>query len=431
MSPLDIGLIGIGVLLILIFSGMWLGLAMALVAFVGYICISGWKSALGVMALEPYSVVATYEYSVLPMFIFMGTLASSTRISEDLYFVAYKFMGHLKGGLAMATVGACSAFAAICGSSYASAVTMGKVCMKPMSKYGYNTSLASSTIAAGGTLGVLIPPSIPLVLYGILTEQSIGKLFIAGIFPGILLATLMIITIGIICYRRPKMGPPGPKTSLKDKFVSLRYSWATLLLFILVIGGIYMGVFTPSEAGGVGASGVIIIGIFTRRLSFSSFISSLREAIQTTAMIMLLFVGAIIFSRFLAVSRLPFVLADAANALTLPPLAVLAIIVVIYIILGMFLDIVSTVLITIPIIFPTIIALGYDPIWLGVLVVLVIEMGVITPPVGMVVFALSGATGIPSETIFRGVFPFIIAMVVCIIIITAFPQIALFLPNTM
>jgi tripartite ATP-independent transporter DctM subunit len=300
-----------------------------------------------------------------------------------------------------------------------------------MRKYKYDDKLATGSLVCAGTMAFLIPPSVAFIIYGILTENSIARLFMAGFLPGILLTCLFIATIAIITVRRPAAGPAGPKTSWKEKIVSLKGTWAMVLLFLLVIGGIYGGIFTPTEAGAVGAFGAIVISFAMRRLNFRKFLDALLEAGQTTAFIMLLIIGAYILMKFLAVSRLTLALGSFITGLSVPPLGIFAAIVVLYLILGMFLDIVSAVILTIPITYPVMITLGFDPIWFGVMVVILIEIGLVSPPVGMDAFVLSGVTGIPLGTIFRGAVPFLIAMLICIIILTIFPQIALFLPSTM
>ena len=431
MSANIVGLIGLAVLLVLLFVRMWIAFALALVGFLGFAYIGGMKAALGVLATIPYSTVASYNMTVMPLFLLMGTIASVGGISGDLYHTAYKWMGHLRGGLAMATIAACAGFAAICGSSMATSGTMGKVAMPEMQKYHYDPKLASGCVASGATLGILIPPSLGFILYAILTEESVGLLFMAGILPGILLAILFIITIAIITQRNPELGPRGPKTGFREKIASLRHTWAMLCLFLLVMGGIYLGVFTPNEAGAIGAFGAILITAITRRLSFRTFVQALVDTGQITAMILLLVVGAMIFMNFMAVSKLPFALADILSEISLPRHVIFAAIIFVYLILGCFLDINAALILTLPIIYPSVIALGFDPIWFGVTMVITMEMGLITPPFGMNVFILGGVSGVPLATIFSGVIPFVFSMIVCLILITIFPQIALLIPSMM
>ena len=431
MSHEIIGIIGIALLVFLLIARMWIGLAMAIVGFFGIVCLTGIDGAFGVLGTVPYKYVAFYPMSAIPLFVFMAMVISNTGIGASLFKTAHKWLGQLKGGLAMASVMASGGLAAIMGDSVAEVVTMSQIAVPEMRKYNYDSQLATGSVAAGGTLGILIPPSLGFILYGILTEQSIGALFMAGIVPGIVLTFLFMVTIRAITGIRPDAGPPGPKTGLKEKILSLKGTWHMLVLFLLIIGGIYGGIFTPTEAGGVGAFGAIIISVVSRRLTLKILLDSLLEATKITAMIMLLVLGAFILMKFLAISKLPFMLADTISSLTLPRYVIFAGIIVLYIFLGMFLDIFSAIVLTIPVIFPLITKMGFDPIWFGVIMVVVMEMGLITPPVGLNVFALSGVTGVPIHIIFRGVLPFVLAMIVCIILLALFPQMALFLPGLM
>lgn len=332
----------------------------------------------------------------------------------------------------MATVGACGAFAACTGSSIAGSVIMGRVASPEMKRHKYDPALATGSIAAGGTVGILIPPSIAFVMYGIMTDQSIGKLFIAGIIPGVLEILSYMIVIYILCKRNPLKGPPGPRTSFKERVVSLRGVWGMLILFMLVLGGIYQGFFTPTEAGAVGAFGALVIALARKRLNGQNFLDSLLEAGLTTAMIFAIFVGAFIFGYFLTVTKLPIELAGLVTGFPLNRYVILGFILVFYLFLGCILEPASMIVITIPIIFPIVVNLGFDPIWFGVIMVRVCEMGMITPPVGMNVFALSGVVkDVPLYTIFRGIFPFLLADICHVALLIAFPQIALFLPSMM
>lgn len=431
MSPELTGIIGLIALLLLLAARMWIGLTMAAVGFLGLAYLRGLDSALGVLGTVPYKYIAFYPISAIPLFVFMAMVISNTGIASSLFNTAHKWLGQFRGGLAMAGILASGGLAAIMGDSVAEVVTMSQVAVPEMRKYNYDDQLATGSIAAGGTLGILIPPSLGFILYGILTEQSIGLLFIAGILPGILLTALFIATVWFVTALRPGAGPPGPKTTLKEKVVSLKGTWHMLLLFLLIIGGIYGGIFTPTEAGGVGAFGAIVISAVSGRLTLKILIESLRETTKITAMIMLLIAGAFILMKFLAISKLPFMLAQSISGLALPPVAVFVGIIILYVILGMFLDIFSAIVLTIPVIFPLVLEMGFNPIWFGVIMVLVMEMGLITPPVGLNVFALAGVTRIPLHVIFRGILPFFVAMVVCVILLALIPQIALFLPGLM
>ncbi|MFC1533036.1 TRAP transporter large permease [Thermodesulfobacteriota bacterium] len=431
MSTELVGLIGIFVLIILMFARVPIGFAMAFVGLTGLTYLKGFENALAVLAIVPYGQIANYAITVVPLFVLMGSIASNAGISGDLYETAHKWFGQLPGGLAIATIGACAAFAAICGSSMATATTMGRVALPEMKKHQYDPALASGVVASGATLGILIPPSLGFIIYGILTEQSIGELFMAGILPGILLSVLFMITILIITKFNPNAALPGERTTFREKIISLKKTWAMLLLFLLVMGGIYMGVFTPTEAGGIGAFGSIIITGCMRRLSGKIFIESLTETAQTTAMITVIIIGAFVFMHFLTISKAVFAMAGFVGDLPFPSYGIFMIVILIYLIIGMFLDVMAGMVLTIPIIFPVITQLGFDPIWFGVMCVILMELGLITPPVGLNVFVLSGTADVPIGTIFRGVTPFVVAMLFCISILTIFPEIALFLPSLM
>lgn len=404
---------------------------MAIIGFAGFAYIIGLDPAFKVIATVPYGTVSSYIITVIPLFVLMGVIAGNTGISEDLYTTAHTWLGQFRGGLAMGTMAACAGFAAICGHSGVGTITFGKIVVPVMIKYNYDKSLATACVAAGGSLGILIPPSLGFILYAILTEESVGKLFIAGILPGILLTGLFIFIIGILAWFNPKLGPAGPKTSFKQKIVSIKYTWSMMLLFLLVMGGIYGGIFTPTEAGAIGAFGAIVISAATRKLNYRNFVDSLSETARTSGMVLAIIVGAFIFTKFLTVSKLPFLLSEFVVGLPFDRFVIFAFIIVLYIILGMFMDIMPCIILTIPILFPVVKALGFDPIWYGVIMVLIIEMGLITPPVGMNVFILSGVSDIPVSTIYRGVWPFVAAELICIILITIFPQVALFLPGRM
>ena len=432
MSAELVGLTGVVIVVVLLlFFRMWIGLAMALVGSLGILYLQGFKQAFGVVGTVPYETVAYYPMAALPLFVLMGVIVGNTSMGEDLYDAAYKWVGTLRGGLASATVLACAVFAAITGSSATGTVLMGKVALPQMRRYKYDDALASGCIASAGTMGILIPPSMGLILYGLLTEQSVGKLFIAGFLPGLLLTILLILAITITIAFRPEAGPAGPKTTFKEKVASLKRTWHVVLLFLLVLGGIYGGIFTPTEAGAIGAFGAFVIAAVTGQLTRKIFVDILKEAGATSAMIFLIVIGAFIFMKFLGISKLPFALVEIIEQLQVSKYVVFAGIILLYIILGMFLEVYSAVTFTIPIIYPVIVALGFDPIWFGVIFVLVIEMGLITPPVGMNAFILGGMTGIPLHTIFRGIVPFFLAMLVCIFLLTIFPEIALFLPGLM
>ncbi len=432
MTPLTVGIIGICVLLVLLFSRMPIGFVMGLVGFVGFAYLSGLAGGLGVLRTVVYSTFADYNLSVIPLFILMGSFCFFAGLSKDLYDTVHSWLGQLRGGLAMATVGACAGFAAISGSSLATAATMGTVALPEMKRYKYDDRLATGAVAAGGTIGILIPPSVILILYGIITEQSIGKLFLAGFIPGMLEAVFYMVTIYALCKSSPLMGPPGPKTSFTGKITSLKNTWIVLALFVLVIGGIYLGVFSPTEAAGVGAFGAFIFGLARRRLGWQAFKSSLVDTGKTTAMVFVIILGAMVLGYFLAVSRIPFVLADSVAALEVNRYVILVLILLVYLFLGCVMDSMAIMLLVTPIFFPLAISLGFNPIWFGILVTRVTEIGLITPPVGLNVYIIRGvAKDVPMQTIFWGIIPFLIADICHVALLIALPQLSLFLPGFM
>lgn len=432
MSPFEVGCLGIVCLIIFLLSGIHIGAAMAAVGFCGISYLNGWNSGLMVVKTVPFTTFTNYSMSVVPLFLLMGAVCYHTGISKDLYRAVHAWIGHLRGGLAMATVGACAFFAAISGSSLATTATMATVALPEMKRYKYDNRLATGCIAAGGSIGILIPPSIPLIIYGVLANQSIGKLFVAAIIPGILEALFYIGTIYIICRRHPEMGPKGPVSSYREKFSSFGSAWVVILLFVLVIGGIYLGIFSPTEAAGIGACGAVVLGILRKKLSWKGFSASIGSTLANTSMIFVIFLGAMILGYFLAVTRLPFELAEIVSALPVHRFVILMAILLIYILLGSIMDSLAMILLTIPIFFPLIVTLGFDPIWFGIIVVRVTEIGLITPPVGLNVFIMKGVTkDIPMGTIFRGIFPFLIADILHVALLISVPQITLFLPAYM
>ncbi|NIA19357.1 MAG: TRAP transporter large permease subunit [Xanthomonadaceae bacterium] len=432
MSPCTIGLIGIAALILLLFARIPVGFAMAIVGFTGFVKLVNLDAALSLLARDVFSTFSSYGLTVIPLFIFMGQVSFHAGISRRLYDTAYAFIGHRPGGLAMATVGACTAFGAICGSSPATAATMGTVALPEMKRYNYSMELAAGAVASGGSLGMLIPPSVVFIVYGIMTEQSIGKLFMAGILPGLLIAGLFCLAITLSCHRNPELGPPGPLTSWPDRIQSLKGTGETLLIFGLVMGGLFVGFFTPTEAGAIGALCSIGIALMGRNLTFAKLKISLFETTRTACMVMIIVTGAVIFGHFLAVTRIPYDLAGWVAGLPLPRFFIMLVIIAVYLIGGCFIDALALILLTVPIFYPVILALNYDPIWFGVIIVLVTQMGVISPPVGINVYVVKGvAPEIPLATIFRGVIPFLIALIVGTIILIAIPQISIFLPGLM
>ncbi|MCK4862654.1 MAG: TRAP transporter large permease subunit [Dehalococcoidales bacterium] len=430
MSPEVAGIVGIVVLILVFLLRVPVAFAMALVGLVGFAYLSGAETALSLLARDIFDKFTSYPLSAIPMFILMGSFAFAAGISRRLFDTAYYWVGQYRGGLTMATVLGCAGFAAVCGSSTATAATMGKVALPEMKRYNYDDKLATGTVAAAGTLGVLIPPSTILLVYGYLTQESIGKLFIAGLLPGILLSAFFVATVFFICLRNPASGPPGAPTSWRRKAVSLTGVIEAMILFGLVIGGLFAGWFSPTKAGAIGAAGALVIGLVRREISWRAFWEASKDAVRTSCMVLFIITGAVIFGHFMAISKIPFVLADWIAGLPLPPMGVIGVIALIFFIGGFFMDAMALIVLLVPIIFPVLIALDVDLIWFGVIIVLVGEMGVITPPVGVNVFVIKGiAPDIPIETIFKGIFPFLAALIICTIILIAFPQIATFLPS--
>ncbi len=432
MSPTLTGLIGIAALFILIFLRIPVGFVMAGVGFLGFGYIVSFDASMNMIAKDLFSVFGSYSLTVIPLFVLMGQLAYHSGISKRLFNAAYKFIGHWPGGLAIATVGACAAFAAICGSTNATAATMGAATLPEMKRYNYKPELATGVVAAGGSLGILIPPSVIFIVYGILTEQSIGRLFMAGLLPGLILVLLFILAIVIWTRMRPELGPKGPKVPLREKLASLSGLIETLLLFVLIMGGLFWGFFTPTEAGAIGAFGTLLLGLAGRNLTMKGFIASLAETTRISCMILVIVAGATIFGHFLAVSRIPFDIARGVSEIQLPRYAVMLIIIMVYLIGGCIIDSLALIMLTIPIFYPVVLLLGYDPIWFGVIIVLVTQIGVITPPVGINVYVVSGvARDVPLDVIFKGVLPFLAALIAGTLLLIAFPQIPLLLPGLM
>ena len=428
-----IGIIGIVILLAVMFIlGMPVSFAMAVVGFFGFSYVVSFNAALNMIASDLWSTFSKYGLTVIPLFIFMGYLAFNAGIAERLYDAAYKWMGHWRGGLAIATIGADEMFAAICGSNTATAATMGAVALPQMKKYNYDTRLSSGAVVTGGTLGTVMPPSVVLIIIGLQTEQSIVKLFLAGIIPAIVLGLLFVLTIFILCRLYPEFGPAGPRTSLKEKGRALFGVIEAVTIFMLVIGGLYIGLFTPTEAGAVGVFFTIVVSVATRRLSWKGLINSIGETLKISCMVFMLVAGAIIFGRFLAVTRLPFMIADFAAALPVPRYAILALVLIIYLIGGCFMDSLGFLVLTIPIFFPLGVALGFEPIWYSILLTMVTTMGAITPPVGVNIYVVKAlAPEIKLGTIFHSVSFFLVACIVSILILILFPGLTLIIPNAM
>jgi tripartite ATP-independent transporter DctM subunit len=429
MSPIIIGLIGIGVVLLLMACGLPIGFAMILVGAGGFAYLVNLPAALQIVGVSSYGIVTNYEWLVLPLFFFLASILFYGGLGQSMFRIAYAYLGRLPGGLAMATIGAISIFSAISGSSIAAAITIGTIALPEMKKYKYDDTLATACVAAGGTLDILIPPSSIFVVYGILTETSIVDLFVAGFVPGIILALMFMALIYIRVRINPNLGPPGPGTSFREKLVATVECVDAIVLIGLVLGGLVIGWFTPTEAAGMGAFGAIVASLIRRRLSWKGFKESLWDTVQNTGMVLLCLIGAFILTPFIAMSRIPMELAGLVIGTGLPRHVVMLLIILVYLILGCFIDTMTMVLLTIPVFFPLIKALNYDPVWFGVIVVLCVEMALVTPPVGMNVWVVSGlAKDVPMELIFKGIWPFVVVELIFVILLIAFPQIVLFLP---
>lgn len=432
MSPELVGIIGIAVLLVLFAFRMQVGLSMLLVGLLGYCYLTTTQAGLTKLGIDPYATASFYGLSVIPLFILMGMFLSYGGLGRNLYQAVDAWMGHLRGGMAIATIGACAAFSAISGSTTATAATMGTVALPEMKRYKYKDSLATACVAAGGTLGILIPPSVILILYGILTEERIGQLLIAGILPGLLQAALFMVTIYLQVRLNPSLAPLRPEAAFREKLASLKVVWPVLALFLLVMGGIYLGVFTPTEAGAVGAFGALIFSLATRHFSWKNLVDSLDQAARITAMIFLIVIGATVFGHFLAVTKIPFELSGFIAGLGVSRYVVMAIILFLLMALGCFMEGIAILVLSMPILYPLVTGLGFDGIWFGIIMVIMLNIGLVTPPVGINVYITAGvAKDVPLMTIFRGVIPLWIAMIVCAALLVAFPQIATFLPSLM
>jgi C4-dicarboxylate transporter DctM subunit len=432
MSGDTVTLIGFVALFVLMLLRVPVGMAMGLVGVTGYAYLVGGGPALKNVGHTTARTVTDYNFAVIPLFLLMGSFATTSGMSRELFRAANAFLGHLRGGLGIATIAACGGFAAICGSSVATAATFSRVAYPEMRRYGYPQSFATGVIAAGGTLGIMIPPSTVFAVYGLITEQDVGKLFIAGILPGLLAISMYMMTISLIGMARPGYLPAGPQSSWKEKLAAVRDVWATLLLFAFVIGGLYGGLFTATEAAGAGAGGAFLIGLVRGRLSRADIMRSLLETTRTTAAVFTVLIGALLFGYFLTVTQTPQKLTEFMTGLGIGRYGVLALIMVMYLVLGCLMDSLAMIILTVPIVFPVIKELGFDPIWFGVIIVMTVELGLIHPPVGMNIFVIKSVIDdVKISTIFYGVLPFIITDLLRLIILIAFPIIALWLPSHM
>lgn len=431
MSPEVIGIIGIVLLLICIFLRVPVGLSLFLIGFLGVSWITSSSVGLAQLAVSAFGTSNDYNLSVIPLFILMGMFLSYSGLGNELFSSVNKWFGKVRGGLAIATIGASSIFSAISGSSNATTATIARVSIPEMDKYNYQTTFSTAAVAAGGTLGSLIPPSVILIIYGALTNVPIGPLLIGGLIPGIILTLLFIFMIQIQVKRNPSIAPVQAETiSWKEKFISLKSIWPFLLIFLISIGGIYLGVFTPTEAAGIGALLAFLVTIAMGRLNFENLAKSIDESLRLTVMIFIIFIGANLFGSFLALSRIPEHLSTAVVSLNVSPYIILAFILLVYLILGMFLEGIAIMTLTLPIVFPIITSLGFDGLWFGIMMVIMINIGVLTPPLGLSVYIISGIVkDVPIEQIFKGVIPAIGVMLFFIIVLIIFPEIVTFLPE--
>ncbi|BCS89539.1 TRAP transporter large permease [Pseudodesulfovibrio sediminis] len=433
MDPITAGIVGTLLLLVSIFLlRIPVGFAMGIIGFGGFAYVLNWNAATGMLGTEMWNVFSKYGLTVIPLFILMGQICFYSGVNERLYKSAYAWMGQIKGGIAMTTVLACAGFAAICGSNSATAATMSTVALPEMKKFKYNPILSTGSVAAGATLGVVIPPSVVLIIIGLQTSQSIAKLFVGGMIPGVLLTLLFLATIWYLCKKNPDWGPAGPRTTLVEKLKSLPGSIEMVILFFLVMGGLFLGLFTPTEAGAAGAALALLIATISGKMSWKKFTMAINDSIKISCMIMVIVLGAVLFGRFLAVTRLPFEAAGWVAGLPVPPLAIIMVICLIYVIGGMVMDALALLLVTIPIFFPVVTAMGYDPLWFGVLITVVTTMGAITPPVGVNTFIVASmAKDVPMTDVFRGVTYFMVSYVICVAIMMLFPALITFLPSLM
>lgn len=430
MTPIQIGLIGCVAMCFLLFCSMPVSISMGIAGAVGFALMTTNRAAMAMLSADLYDTFANYNLTVIPLFILMGQVAFHAGISGRLFDAANRWMSGLRGGLAMATVGACAAFGAICGSGPATAATMAAVALPEMRKYKYDDALASGTVAAGGTLGMLIPPSVVFIVYGILTEQSIGKLFISGILPGILMSLLFCGAIYVQCLLKPSIAPKTARVGWRDRFKSLLGVIETLLLFAFVMGGMFIGWFTPTEGAAMGALGSILIATLGGNCSWKLLWRATQETIRTSCMVLVIVAGATIFGHFLAITGLPTALAEWLAGLPLPPVITMALIIFFFLVAGCFVDGLALILLTIPIFYPVVLKLGFNAIWFGVIIVIVTQMGAITPPVGMNVYVVSGVDrSLSLQTIFRGTFPFLLATIATCVLLMIFPSLATWLPS--
>ena len=429
MNEVVIGIIGLAVVLLMFLTGIELGFAMALVGFVGFSIIVSTQAALNLLAKDIFDVFSSYGFTVIPLFVLMGQIAFNAGIAKRLYNTSYRFIGHIPGGLAMATVAGATAFKAICGSSPATAATFASVAVPEMDRYHYDKKLSAGIVATVGTLGILIPPSVTLIVFGIITEQSIGKLFLAGLIPGLIIAFFFICIIYGWCKINPSLGPKGEKSTWKERWRSTPEIIWVVVIFLLVIGGLMKGFFTPTEAGSIGTFAVLLLSVAKRDINFKGYIKSVVESLRTACMVLMLIAGSTILGHFLAVTKIPMIAADWIVQLPFHRDIVMILIGMIYLIGGSFIDDLAFMVLATPIFYPVIIKLGYDPIWFGMIIAITVMVGVVIPPVAINVFVVKNITKVPFGVIYKGVYPFLISLVVCAALLFLFPQLALWLPS--
>ena len=429
MTEASLGLLA---MLILAFARVPLAIAMGLVGFAGLWWMRGMNPAMASVTSTVYESGFEYTLSVVPLFILMGNFVTRAGMSRELYRAAYTLVGHFRGGLGMATVMACAGFGSVCGSSIATAATMTKVAYPSMKEHGYSGQLAAGAIAAGGILGILIPPSTILVIYGLVTESNIGKLFAAGFIPGILAVVMMCLTIAFLTWRNPELGPAAERSSWAERMSAFKDVWAVAVLFVIVMGGIYGGVFTTTEGAGVGAFGAFIIALMRGSLNFKVTLEILTDSARTTGMLFMILVGALVFANFMNFTSMPNDLKNLVSSYNISPLTVMIFICAVYIILGAAMEELSIVLLTLPVFFPLVVSLGFDPVWFGIVIVLVVMIGLISPPVGMNMFVVRNMLPeLSTMTVFKGVLPFVYTLIAVLALLVAFPEIALFLPQAL
>jgi C4-dicarboxylate transporter, DctM subunit len=429
MSFATIGFLVILLLFVFFALGLEIGFAMALAGFIGFAAIVNVEAAFNLVAKDIYSVFASYGFTVIPMFVLMGQIGASGGVARSLYESAYKFMGHIPGGLAIGTVAAATIFKAICGSSPATAATFATIAVPEMDRYNYDRSLSCGTVATVGTLGILIPPSVVLIIYGILTETSIGKLFLAGIVPGLMIAISFALTLYGWCTFNPSLGPKGEKSTWKERFVSLPPVIWTIAIFLIVVGGLMQGFFTPTEAGSVGTFAVLLLTLAKKDMNLKKFVQAIMETLRIACMVMMLIAGATVLGHFFAITRMPYVVAEWLSGLNVDRIVIMFIIIGVYLIGGSFIEDLAFLILATPIFLPVVLKLGYDPIWFGVIISVVTMIGVILPPMAINAFVVSGVCRVPVATVYKGIYPYIVGMSICLLILLLFPEISLWLPN--